>query len=92
MEVKPGDVAVEIVLKKEANEATSLFIQGMHPVVDVKEITGRDEQVEELLNKDKHADQTTPIGTSCQCSCPSAQRESPTYQSNKLKEPVSAHF
>ncbi|CAK9161524.1 unnamed protein product [Ilex paraguariensis] len=85
------EAAVDIVQKKEPKEASSVFVEGMKPVVAIKEMA----QVmvlerDSLCNLDESNKKTNVIETACQCSCPSAVIDSPDEA--KFKEPLSAPF
>uniref|UniRef100_A0A5B7CBQ0 Uncharacterized protein n=1 Tax=Davidia involucrata TaxID=16924 RepID=A0A5B7CBQ0_DAVIN len=84
------EVAVDIVQKKEAIEAADIFIEGLRPVVTIKEMAQmalKGDPLNKLVECNENAGITE---TSCQCLCTSAITESPDQ--SKLKEPLSAPF
>ncbi|KAA8540369.1 hypothetical protein F0562_024712 [Nyssa sinensis] len=85
------EAAVDIVQRKETSEALDIFIEGLKPVVTVKEMAKmalEGETVNKLVECNANGGITE---TSCQCLCnASAITESPDQA--KLKEPLSAPF
>ncbi|KAK1360187.1 hypothetical protein POM88_044661 [Heracleum sosnowskyi] len=76
------EVAVDIVLNKEAYEATKILVEGLKPVSRGNMIV--DSKIEECKEMIK-------IETACQCSLTSSVIDSPADNS-KPKEPLSAPF
>ncbi|KAH7858229.1 hypothetical protein Vadar_021551 [Vaccinium darrowii] len=85
------EVAVDIVQKKEPNEASSIFMKGLEPVVgirDAAQIVQKGDSIHELAECEE---KSKIIETTCQCVCSnSGIMESPDPVN--LKEPLSAPF
>ncbi|XP_059644136.1 uncharacterized protein LOC132285916 [Cornus florida] len=90
------EVAEDIVQKKEHNEASGIFIEGLRPVVTVKEMTemAQNQKGDSMLDIIGCKEKAAAAGiseTSCQCLRASDIVESPD-QAEVLKEPLSAPF
>lgn len=86
------EVAVDIIQKKEQNEASSKFVEGLKPVASIKEMVIAVQEIDMLHKEDEAKDKiiNNITETSCQCSCISTAIDSPNQ--SLLKEPVSAPF
>ncbi|XP_058192538.1 uncharacterized protein LOC131309870 [Rhododendron vialii] len=84
------EAAVDIVQKNEPNEASSIFMKGLEPVVRIKEtvqIVQRGDSIHKLVENEQKTEITE---TTCQCVCNPGIMESPDLV--ELKEPLSAPF
>ncbi|KAL3824385.1 hypothetical protein ACJIZ3_020414 [Penstemon smallii] len=90
------EIAVDIVQKKETNEASNIFIEGLEPIVEIKEVAvvvvsnanpPREAAAAEVMKTEIN------VETCCQCSCTTDQlvMESP-LDACRVKEPLSAPF
>ncbi|XP_022899014.1 uncharacterized protein LOC111412329 isoform X1 [Olea europaea var. sylvestris] len=83
------EVAIDIVQKKEADEASSIFIDGLKPVVAIKEMEVVISDANSIHKMDVSKEHTQILETSCQCSS-AAIMDSPDQ--SRVKEPLSSPF
>lgn len=83
------EVAIDIVQKKEADEASSIFIDGLKPVVAIKEMEVVISDANSYHNIDVSKEKTQILEASCQCSS-AAIMDSPDQ--SRVKEPLSSPF
>ncbi|KAL2539212.1 Uncharacterized protein Adt_00190 [Abeliophyllum distichum] len=86
------EIAIDIVQNKEADEASSLFIEGLEPVVAIKEMTVVISEVNSLHKVDESKEKTQIMETSCQCSCTSTTAIMDSPDQSRVKEPLSSPF
>ncbi|CDO97988.1 unnamed protein product [Coffea canephora] len=86
------EVAVDIMQKKEQNEASSILVEGLKPVASIKEMVMAVQEIDMLHEEDEAKDKiiNSITETCCQCSSISTTIDSPNQ--SLLKEPVSAPF
>ncbi|KAJ6427496.1 hypothetical protein OIU84_022989 [Salix udensis] len=87
------EVAADVAQKMGPKEASAVFVNGLRPVVSIKEMS----EVEGNGDRDDHKvaecrEKTAEIiDKPCQCSCNPKDKESPDHHLD-LKEPLSAPF
>ncbi|XP_077228558.1 uncharacterized protein LOC143861526 [Tasmannia lanceolata] len=80
--------AVFIVQKKEPDEASTIFTEGMRPVTSIKEMEKKVEMTDQLHRLHDLKKSAEIIRKSWDCACTSTTLE----ESPKIKEPLSAPF